>query len=373
MKGAEVHTRATSLIKQTLLAIPAVRRVRIEQEKRFGNACVDFVANVWMQGESVASRTAHYMLLIEVKASGQPRWARLSADQLSYYVQQAGAGGCPRVCGVFVAPYVSEASAEILRERGHGYFDLAGNGHLAFNGIYVERKGNPNPNRERSELRTLFSPKASRILRLLLIHPYRPWRMAALAEEAGVSVGLVAKAKRLLLDTEWADEKPQGLAMIKPAEVLDAWAAAFRRRRTNVHDFYRIGSLHETEQLLTEGANALGACYALAEFSGAERLAPNVRYNRAAAYIEAEALDELACRAGLRAVKTGPNVRLFDPYDAGVFLGARQIGGVQVAHPVQIYLDLKQVKDRGEEAATFIGCHVLKSAWNAQRETEENA
>ena len=373
MKEIEIRARAAPLIEQTLLAIPAVRRVRIEQEKRFGNACVDFVANVWMQGESGVSRTAHYTLLVEVKASGQPRWVRLSADQLSYYVQQVGAGGCPHVYGVFVAPYVSEASAEILRERGHGYFDLAGNGHLAFNGIYVERKGNPNPNRERSELRTLFSPKASRILRLLLIYPYRPWRMAALAEEAGVSVGLVAKAKPLLLDREWAGETPQGLALLKPAEVLEVWAEGFRRSENNVHDFYSFGSVHETEQSLTEWAESIGVRYALAEFSGAERLAPHVRYNRAAAYVETDALEEVARHAGLKAVRTGPNVRLFDPYDAGVFLGARRIGGAQVAHPVQIFLDLKQVKDRGEEAAAFIGSQVLRSAWESQREQEMNA
>ena len=371
VKKENVHTRATSLIEQTLHDIPAVSDVRIEEGVRLGESSVDFLVKVWTQGEAETSGTAHFTLLFEVKASGQPRWARSAADELSRYVEQADASGCPQAYGLFIAPYISEAAAEILRDRGHGYLDLAGNGRLAFDGIYVERRGNPNPFSERSELRTLFSPKASRVLRILLMHPYRPWRMAALAEEAGVSLGLVAKVKPLLLNREWADETPQGLTLIEPAEALDAWAAAFQRRRSNTHDYYSFGSVQETEQRLAEAAETVGARYALAEFSGTERLAPHVRYNRAAAYIETEALEEVARRAELRAVETGPNVQLFDPYDAGVFLGARQIGDAQVAHPIQLFLDLKQAKGRGEEAAAFLRSQILEPAWAVTREPEE--
>ncbi len=345
--------------------IPIVREIRLKAEMRVGGLSPDLVVEVWKQGESRSSRAARVTLIFEVKASGQPRWARMAAAQLSRYIEQVTEHGQPPVYGLLVAPYVSDAAAEILRDRGHGYLDLAGNGRLVCDGIYVDRKGNPNPFSERSELRTLFSPKASRVLRILLMRPRIPWRMAALAEEACVSLGLVAKVKPLLLDREWAVVTPHGLALTAPAEALDAWAAAFRYRRNYIHDFYSFKSVQETEHRLAEAAEDVGACYALAEFSGAERLAPHVRYNRVAAYVETDALDEVARRAELRTVETGPNIRLFDPYDAGVFLGARRIGDVNVAHPIQLFLDLKRARIRGEEGAAFLRSQILEPAWKA--------
>lgn len=369
----ELHTQASPLVEQTLSQIPAVSSVQVKGEVQLGELRIDLLAEVEVIGSSGSRGGARHAVIVEVKASGQPRWARSAAEQLDRYVEEAAEQGHPNPYGLFVAPYVSEAAAAILEERGHGYLDLAGNGRLVFGGIFVERRGNPNPFTERSELRSLFSPKASRVLRVLLMQPFRPWRMAPLAEEAEVSVGLVAKVKPLLLDREWAEETPQGLALVEPSGALDAWAEAFRRRRSDVHDFYSFGSLQEAEQRLAEAAGAAGARYALAEFSGAERIAPHVRYSRAAAYVEAGALEEVARRAELRAVETGPNVRLFEPFDDGVFLGASEIGGLRVAHPVQLYLDLMQAKGRGEEAAAFLRSQMLLPEWAAAREPETKA
>ena len=368
MKETEIQNRSGPLIEQTLRNIPAVRNVRLKAKLCLGHANVDFLVEIWAKGEPEGKGTAHHTLIVEVKANGQPRWAKVAADELDRYLQQAAESGYPHAYGIFVAPYVSEAAAEILCERGHGYLDLAGNGRLAFDGVYVERKGNPNPFSERSELRTLFSPKASRVLRILLMHPYRPWRMAALAEEANVSLGLVAKVKPLLLDRTWADETAQGLALTEPAAALDVWGIAFQRRSNHIHDFYSFGSTQEAEQRIAEAAEAAGARYALAEFSGAERLAPHVRYSRASAYVEADVLEEVARHAGLRAVETGPNVRLFEPYDEGVFFGAREIGDIRIAHPIQLLLDLKIARGRGEEAAAFLRSQVLEPAWETSRD-----
>ena len=370
MKEVDVQNRAGLLLEETLRAVPAVTDVRVEGERRLGDQKIDLFAEVWLKGS--AGKAARHMLIVEVKANGQPRWARVAADVLDRHLQQAYEADGPHACGVFVAPYVSESAAEILRERGHGYLDLAGNGWLSFDGIYIERKGNPNRFSERSELRTLFSPKASRVLRVLLMHPNEPWRMAALAEAADVSLGLVAKVKPLLLDREWAADTSHGLVLTAPGSAVDAWAASFRRRSAQVHDYYGFGTVGEIEERLASAAKGMDARYALAEFSGTERLAPHVRYSRATAYIESEVLEEVARQAELRPVETGPNVRVYEPYDDGVFFGSTQIGGVEVAHPVQLYIDLKKAKGRGEEAADFLRRQVLEPAWaKSRRETSE--
>lgn len=374
MKAPDVQNKAGALIGEVLRSVPVVQDVRVEEEGRTGSGVADLRVEVWVRG--VGGKAVRYVLVVEAKGNGQPRWARAAADVLDRHLHdlhEGEEGG--NTYGVFVAPYVSEVGAEVLRERGFGYLDLAGNGRLAFDGVYVERKGNPNRFSERSELRTLFSPKASRVLRVLLMRPHEPWRMATLAEAADVSIGLVAKVKPLLLDREWTADTAEGLVLNDPGSALDAWATGFRRRRSEVRDYYGFGSVRELEERIAASAEALGARYALAEFSGAERLAPHVRYSRAAAYVEADALEEVAERAELRPVETGPNVRLFEPYDAGVFFGSEQVGGreggVAVAHPVQLYLDLQKAKGRGEEAADFLRRQVLEPMWAASRQGTE--
>ena len=371
MKYIGVQNKAGALVRELLCSLPVVQNVRIEVEGCTGSGVADFRVEVWIRG--AGGKAVRYVLVVEAKGNGQPRWARAAADALDRRLREREE--CDNTYGVFVAPYVSEVGAEVLRERGFGYLDLAGNGRLAFDGVYVERKGKPNRFSERSELRTLFSPKASRVLRVLLMRPHEPWRMAALAEEADVSLGLVAKVKPLLLDREWAADTSEGIVLTDPESALDAWAGVFRRQRSEVRDYYGFGSVRELEERIAASAEALGARYVLAEFSGAERLAPHVRYSRAAAYVEADALEEVAKRAELRPVETGPNVRLFEPYDAGVFFGSEHArgaeGGALVAHPVQLYLDLHKAKGRGEEAADFLCRQVLEPMWAASRQGTE--
>ena len=53
-----------------------------------------------------------------------------------------------------------------------------------------------------------------------------------------------------------------------------------------MHDFYSFGAPGEIEQRIDEVCRRAGVRYALTAFSGAERLAPFVRYQRATAYVE---------------------------------------------------------------------------------------
>ena len=42
------------------------------------------------------------------------------------------------------------------------------------------------------------------------------------------------------------------------------------------------------------------------------------------------------------------------PWDEGVFMDTREVDGVWIVHPVQLYLDLWRLGDRGREAAGFL-------------------
>ncbi|HOD98378.1 MAG TPA: hypothetical protein PLT63_06340, partial [Syntrophales bacterium] len=173
-------------LRACLQRVPFLEIDSLKRGLNLGDAPMDIVADV-----RVAEQRQR--LAIEVKSNGQPRVARTAAYRLARVLESD-----PGLYGVFAAPYISPRTAEICFQEKIGYLDLAGNCRLAFGQVYIEQQGNPNPFAEKRDLRSLYSPKAARVLRVLLTDPKRPWRTQALAEEADVSLGQVANVKSLL-------------------------------------------------------------------------------------------------------------------------------------------------------------------------------
>lgn len=332
------------------------------------------------------------LLILQAKTTGQPRTARDAANQLLRW-----AGEYPNAVPIFAAPYISAAAADILTREGIGYIDLSGNCRLAFDTVYIRRQDWPNQRLQRRDLRSLYSPKAERVLRLLLLEPKRPWKVQALAQSAGVSIGQASNVKRLLEDREWigrlaevgagfgdgygygdgsgsgagfgdgtgdgsAYSSGNGFVLILPAKLLEEWAQNYRFDRNTVRDFYSLDTPAQIEATLAAVCRDAGAEYALTGFSAAVRMAPMVRYQRATAYV-ARTIDDIAARLGLKPVSSGANVSLIEPYDEGVLAGSRDVDGIRIASAVQTYLDLLSFKGRGEEAAQAVLAQAIKPQW----------
>lgn len=116
---------------------------------------------------------AEQPLFVEIKSSGQPRLAR-DVNKLWRAIAQKGSA-----YGIFIAPYISPTSAEICAAEGIGYLDLAGNCRLCFGQVYIHKEGKPNPFSQKRELRSLYSPKSERILRVLLCQSHKAWKVKA--------------------------------------------------------------------------------------------------------------------------------------------------------------------------------------------------
>ena len=303
------------------------------------------------------SPAGEWVLLLEAKPSGQPRFARDAANQLLRY-----AGQYPNAVPVFAAPYISPAAADLLAREGIGHVDLAGNCRLVFGTVYIRRQDWPNKLVQRRELRSLYSPKAERVLRALLLEPHRPWKVQPLARAAGVSIGQVSNVKRLLEDREWIGREGRGIVLREPAKLLEEWGRNYRFDRNTVRDFYSLDTPVQVEARLAAACGDAGAEYALTGFSAAARLAPMVRYQRSTAYVGAQ-VDDISARLGLKAVSSGANVSLIEPYDGGVLAGSRDVDGIRIASAVQTYLDLLSLKGRGEEAAQAILEQAIRPQW----------
>ncbi len=339
--------RAKKTLTEALTAIPFIELVSIKEGPAVGP---DILLELKYKGKPL-------ICIVEVKSLGQPKYAREAAYQLKSF-----SGSRPDAYGILMAPYISFEAGEVLAENNAGYMDFSGNCRLSFGDIYIERKGNPNAFTVKRDLRKLYSPKAERVLRVLLSSARKPWKMAELSAEAGVSLGQTANVKNALAEREWLDTTAPGLRLSNPAAVLSQWAQNYDFRKNILKECYSVKSLAETEAAVEELCAKNGIRFALAGFSAAARLWPAVRYQRAMAYV-AEFRAELFAAAGIKEVESGGNLLLMLPYDAGVFYGAGNLNGGTVAGAVQTYLDLAGYKGRGAEAAAEILENVIKPSW----------
>lgn len=400
VKESGMVRKAMESLTEVLRDVPLLSRSSLRPERLSKEPRADFI--IYVQTPAPAgSKALQRRLVCEVKSSGQPRIAREACLSLAEFAGQ-DQGAYP----VFIAPYISPAAAEVCEAYKAGYLDFAGNCRLAFDSVFIQKERFPNPTAATRDLRSLYSPKAERVLRVLLASGPRTWRTQALADEAQVSLGQVASVKKLLADREWIESGPTGFGLsgygLSPPDgrgngsgqgygiesgsgagsghgrgfgdgtagpiqvavlpLLTEWARAYRPERSSTSEFYSIKPIPEVEAKLAEYSRSQNKQIAFTAFSGAARLAPAVRYHRATAYV-ANDLDAIAERLALKRVSSGANLTLIEPYDDGVFFETRELAGAPVVSPIQIYLDLMQIKGRGEEAATAILEEVIKPLW----------
>jgi Transcriptional regulator, AbiEi antitoxin, Type IV TA system len=294
---------------------------------------------------------------VEAKRIGQPRFAREAVYGLLRYRSRN-----PDVYGIFVAPFVADEAAKILEAEDMGYVDLSGNCRLCFDRVYVSRTGSENRFARRRDLRSLFSPKSERVLRVLFTDPARSWKVQDLAKEAKVSLGQVSNVTRNLENREWVLRGETGIRLSKPDRLLSEWKDNYDLARSQRRDYFTLDRLDRFEARLAEQMSRTRRDYALTGFSAAARFAPAVRYQRVHAYIT-DAPERVAQQLEIKPVESGANVTLIEPYDEGVYLGAADKGGVTVVSPVQGYLDLSQLRGRGEEAAEALLREVIRPSW----------
>ncbi len=348
--AARYEDAAKKALRRCLERVPFVKVKAIERGKAIGPMRPDLRA-------SISVPEGRRDLLVEIKSSGEPRIARRAVEQLSVY-----RNALPGAYGVFMAPYISPKSAQICADAGVGYADFVGNCRLSFGQVYVEQQGMPNTLAKKRDLRSLYSPKAARILRVLLTPPRRTWKVEDLAEEAEVSLGQVSKVKKLLSDRELISDATVGFTLSKPEELLKDWAENYSYKKNQVQSFYSLLKIPQIEENLARVCSGRGVRYALTGFSAAARFAPAVRYARVFAYVE-ETQGSIASLLEFKEVPSGANVSLLTPYDEGVFYGVEEIDGVQIASPIQAYLDLWGFPGRGEEAADALLEEVIRKRW----------
>ncbi len=353
MKNIEnnIEDSAKAALLACLSKIPFLKAMDIqEDEYRYNDIEADLALKIQLPDNVIR-------LIGEIKNSGQPRLARQAVNQMLRYKDKI-----TNTYFVFIAPYISPKAADICTSEGVGYLDLSGNCLLSFDKVFIEKKEYPNQFKEKRIFRSLYTPKAERILRVLLCNPGRKWKIKDLADDSGISLGQASNVKKILYEREFLTGERGGFSLEDPASLLREWAENYDYRKNRIQEFYSLKSIPDIERLLSEFCNKNKIKYALAGFSGAARIAPATRYNKAMIYIS-DFTEKLLSDLPVKEVNSGGNLLLFTPYDDGVFYGSSKMEDIQIASKVQLYLDLQGFRGRGEEAAETLYERIVEEEW----------
>jgi hypothetical protein len=296
-------------------------------------------------------------LLIEIKSLGTPKRIREAVNQLLVILEDN-----PQSYGIVIAPYISERSAEICKQANIGYVDLSGNFWIAFDSIFLSQENMPNKFPTETSLTNLYAPKTERVLRVLLTYPYKNWKTKDLAEEADISLGMITHIRRRLEEEEWVKNQEVGFSLSHPEALLMDWVNHYNFHDHKRYEFYTMEPLIDLEARVIEICDHVKIKSALTGFSAANYLAPMVKGQKTTIFISNDVL-EIAAEAGLKRVNSGANISLIKPYDTGVFWNREKVQDLQIATPVQVYLDLMQMRGRSEEAANFLFTEVIQKRW----------
>src|SRR5947209_13062882 len=216
LKSKEVRRQVVQRLRELL---PRAGSWQESADTKIGGQIADLLAKFQLAGQE-------HTLVVEVSSLGQPRQIRAAVTRLNE-IRRELPGAHPVAAAIYIGPQ----SARILKSNNLGFVDLSGNCYLAFENVLIEKEGKRNVRPSTRPLRSLFAPRATRVVRVLLADPGRAWRLEELAKAAGVSLGHSHNVIKRLADLAWVErDDQQRIRLMKPADLLENWCDSYTYR-----------------------------------------------------------------------------------------------------------------------------------------------
>jgi len=339
----------------------ADRPLQVSGQNIQPDAIVEFTVNRPVS----ASITA----VIELKSRLQPMGLEGAVHQVLRYRNELHRSGAYQdLYPMVAAPYISESVQARCKELGVGYIDLNGTFALIHRDVYIDVVRPATAFKNPQGIKNIFSGRSRRILRVLLVHPYQPYRLEQLASDTKLSVGQVSQVLRRLQDDGLVVRNSEGCFLNQPRKLLRSFAQELKgdylQNRIVFSGFSEkepLSLAHSLSQLCKQ--RDIRHAFTLA--SGLESNERNVRGQLMAAYISVSP-ERLRDDLQLEEVGKGANALLMMPPEmdntdaGGVFYQPRTLtNGLTGVNPVQLYLDFTLHGSRGQEQANFLVEHAL--------------
>lgn len=300
--------------------------------------------------------------LIELRKAVYPRDVRQVVWRIRELAHQRPAGKSDNeALAVLVAESISPGAKELLRAERVGYYDSGGSLYLPARGAYLYIDKPPPKSLSRS-MRSLFTGRRAQVLHGLLVHHQNWFGVKDLAEQTLVSPATASQVLTEMERFEWLESRGQGPSkqrhLREPAALLDAWVKQLSSiRPPTLHRYFvpsmKADSLMERLDQVFEAHNVE---YAISHEAAAQRYAPFLTsISRVRSRLLAgSAADAAIAELGARVVSEGANLAIIESKSSGDLLFRERVGGVWLASPVQIYLDLLRGEGRAKEMAEHL-------------------
>ena len=326
------------------------------------------------------------LVLGEIKSAFSPRLL----EEISPWIRRLKSLRAD-VSVAVIAPLLSPQAQAFCIQNGIDFLDLAGNVFINVPGKFTLQR---NGMRARDEFGTpsesarivnVFSGRFSRVLRVLLEQP-RSWAITEIARElerestrftdrypgAGVdfkiSQGSISKAVASLEEQLAVRRRGTAVIVPEPERLLQQWAEKYKERyRWRLRSSFQTGNPFGSE--LAAIAKGIGPL-----IQGAYAFSGAIATTGDAPFVDIEVIDVFALGGAasastLRDLKSKassePPIRVITPYDAGVFMYAKEAGGAPIVSPVQAYLDLYARGGRDLKQAEYLLDNVIQPQWRS--------
>jgi hypothetical protein len=280
----------------------------------------------------------------------------LAPAQVKTISQGLRAQAAPQSKLGIVVQRLSSALLDACKEEGIAACDLHGNAWLRLPNIYIERwravRGE-----QRASSGTVFTAKASRIVRAFLAHYPHDWSQSRLAHETEVSKGYVSTLVSRMVKHGYVSNRVGLLYLEEPDRLLDDWLAHYRFDRHRKRHY--TVSMRDYEEGLGKVSRQLsgeGVSFSFTGWTGAYLRAAHVSPPAIMAYV-----DVFPEGSGvLFPVEKSGTLVLMQPHDVGVsqFTNKSEFGNV--VSDAQLYLDLCRMPGRAREQADALRYRRLK-------------
>lgn len=342
------------LIDQFLAALRSLPDVRAELES-VGAHGLDTRLALDVAGQPVHA-------LLEFRKAVYPRDVRQFVWRIrdpAHDQRARESGGGP--LAVLVAESISPGAKELLRAERVGYYDSGGSLYLPARGayLYVDR---PPPKSLSRSMRSLFTGRRAQVLHGLLVRHEDWFGVKDLAEQTLASPATVSQVLTEIERFDWLESRGQGPSkqrhLREPAALLDAWARQLDSIQPPALRRYFVPAMKPDGLMdsIGQACEARGVEYALSFEAAAQRYAPflsvisQVRGRLLAGSEANAAIADL----GARVVSEGANLVIIEAKSVGELLFRERVGGVWLASPIQVYLDLLRGEGRAKEMADHL-------------------
>ena len=351
-----LHAQASEreLIDQFLAALRSLPEVQAELE-RAGAPELDAQLALHVAGKPIHA-------LVELRKAVYPRDVRQLVWRIRDLARQQPAGESGgEALPVLIAESISPGAKELLRAERVGYYDSGGSLYLPARGayLYVDR---PPPKSLSRSMRSLFTGRRAQVLHGLLVRHQDWFGVKDLAEQTLVSSATASQVLTEMERFDWLESRGQGPSkqrhLREPAALLDAWAKQLSSIRPPAMRRYFVPAMKPDGLMerLGQVCEAHSVDYAVSFEAAAQRYAP---FLSAVSQVRCRLLagsggDAAIADLGARVVSEGANLAVIEAKSDGDLLFRERVGGVWLASPVQVYLDLLRGEGRAKEMADHL-------------------